>query len=114
NTGRMTEGSNRQENARRCSQQETLRRRLTLTCQYRRKNRRHSPWRHRTARILELRRALHDNASCYLSFSINYSFSVIFSRPPRGYVKTKKVLHTLPAALLIILAHGDGLEPTRP
>src|SRR5256712_7373458 len=32
---------------------------------------------------------------CYLFFSVNRSFSVIYFSPPGGVVKTKKVLHTL-------------------
>src|SRR6266568_1619369 len=35
---------------------------------------------------------------CYLSFLVIFSFSTNYFSTPRGYVKTKKVLHTLRTA----------------
>src|SRR5207245_587597 len=45
---------------------------------------------------------------------LSFSFLLTISRPPRGYVETKKVLHTLRKKVVVLLAPGVGFEPTRP
>ena len=46
-------------------------------------------------------------------FLLTIVFLLSFSRPPRGYVRTKKLLHTFNPEPILSLAPGVGFEPTR-
>jgi len=44
----------------------------------------------------------------YLSFSVNFFFSVIFSRPPRGVVVSPEILHTFLSGRMV--GAGSGIR----